>query len=568
MQRTPLRPLRLLRLDAELLDDDPALLESMDVKDVQEEALAGLELPAGEHQARRLLKRTPVSYLINQAYGLWFFLSSFLLTVIITHKVNPQEYGVYTLASTAFNTIAYIVAFGLEDALTTYVPRLFAEHGLAAAASLVRRLLLLRTAVLLLSFVVLFFGMPLLATIIALIPISGSTATAAGLRDPVLLGHIAPIAFFVLGNGLSSLFTAVCASLMRMKPVFFLGCVTQLLILLVAQLVIQPAWGADGFLWLMAISSLVNAAAFAFWLIPLLLTRSSGYQQKLAPVVHLGISAWLTNLATGALLKQISVLLLVQFAFSVTQIGYFSLSFQLAHAANLLLVTGFAGVSNSALAAAFVGQNYARLARTWQTIVKIETLLAAPALVFCLFNAPNIALILYGHDYEPVGPLLGIFLFFNLIVRILGTTTHQPTLYVMGKARLVVVAQWVGLLAVFLLGLLLIPHFGPAGALVADGVAQIITGGMLLAVLWRPLPRKYPLRFTLLLLLALVLAALPSILWHPTSRILLVVSGCLFLGLCLLLLLVIRPLDAEDLEMIKGFSPRLAPYLNRFARTK
>src|SRR5579884_1587829 len=30
-----------------------------------------------EAEARHLLKRTPGSYLLNQAYGLWFFVSSF-----------------------------------------------------------------------------------------------------------------------------------------------------------------------------------------------------------------------------------------------------------------------------------------------------------------------------------------------------------------------------------------------------------------------------------------------------------------------------------------------------------
>src|SRR2546429_6894099 len=42
----------------------------------------------------------------------------------------------------------------------------------------------------------------------------------------------------------------------------------------------------------------------------------------------------------------------------------FRSSFQLAHAASLLLVSGFGGVGGSALAAAFVGMNYSRLARS------------------------------------------------------------------------------------------------------------------------------------------------------------------------------------------------------------
>jgi O-antigen/teichoic acid export membrane protein len=529
-----------------------------------------IEVLRGEEEARLLLKRTPVSYLLNQAYGLWVFVSLFFITVIVTHKLSVAQYGVYAVAFAAFNTIAYIVALGLEDATTTYIPRVFAEHGREAAAVLIRRLLALRLLILGLSVGIMLFVMPVLAVLIAAIPINGSASVATGLRDPGLLSHITPIAVYVLGNGISGLVTAVCASLMRMRFVFVLGGVTQLVLLVLSFVVLQLGLGTNGMLWLFAIVSLFNALAFLFWLYPLLFLRKqeTTYIQPLKPVVHLGISAWLTNLVSGALLKQVSIILLGFFAISIIQIGYFNLSFQLAHAASLLLVTGFGGVSGAALAAAFVGRNYERLARSWQVLIKIETLLAAPVLVFCLFNAQNVAHALYGANYDPVGPLLAIFLFFNILVRVLGTSMHQYALYVIGKPRLVVLSQWIGLVAVIGIGIALIPRWGPAGALVADGLAQIIIGGLMLAILWRLLPRKYPLGFSLRFLLGLILAALPGIIWHPESRILLGVSGVIFLVLCAGLLVLIKPLNAEDLELIGSLNKRVVPLLGWFARGK
>ena len=76
------------------------------------------EIPHGEKGARYLLKRTPSNYLLNQLYGLWVFGVLFILTLIMTRKVSVVEYGVFAIASAAFNTIAYIVSFGLEDATT------------------------------------------------------------------------------------------------------------------------------------------------------------------------------------------------------------------------------------------------------------------------------------------------------------------------------------------------------------------------------------------------------------------------------------------------------------------
>jgi O-antigen/teichoic acid export membrane protein len=525
-----------------------------------------------EQEARLLLKRTPGSYLLNQIYGLWVFGSLFLLTVLVTRNLSVAEYGVFAISLAAFNTIAYIVALGLEDATTTFVPRVFAEYGRASAAVLMRHLLALRLGILIFSSVIMLFTLPLLASLIANIPLSGAAGIAAGLRDPALLSHITPIAVYVLGNGISSLITAICASLMRMRFVFIVGSVTQVILLVLSFFMLRLGWGTDGILWVFAVLSLSNALAFLFWLAPFLFARKTveTYVQPMKPVLQLGISAWLTNLVTGALLKQVSIILLGFFLISIVQIGYFNLSFQLAHAASLLLVSGFGGVGGAALAAAFVGCNYDRLARSWQALIKIETLLAAPVLVFCVFNAQNIAHALYGTNYDPVGPLLAIFLFFNILVRVIGTTDHQYALYVIGKPKLVVLSQWLGLVALVVIGILLIPRWGPAGALVADGLAQVLIGALLLAFLWPALPRKFPLDFTLRFLFGLTLAALPSILWHPASRLLIGVSGVIFLALCIVLFILIKPLSADDLEMIGSLnaSAPLAPYLRWFARRK
>src|SRR5258706_3925172 len=167
MQKTSLRPLRLISMNADKLDkqrleeqnewvnnkiDSRGLLQPLTSNSQQiQPGSSSVEISHSEQEALLLLKRTPSSYLLNQGYGLWVFISLFLITVIVTRKLSVAEYGVYAIAMAAFNTIAYIVAFGLEDATTTFVPRVLADHGRAAAALLVLRLLALRLAVLVLS---------------------------------------------------------------------------------------------------------------------------------------------------------------------------------------------------------------------------------------------------------------------------------------------------------------------------------------------------------------------------------------------------------------------------------
>ncbi|MBV9713343.1 MAG: oligosaccharide flippase family protein [Ktedonobacteraceae bacterium] len=599
MQKTKLRPSRLIRVSTDQLagfavatttNEGGRIMGSEDGLNIPQNETQAIsteptsmppgtlentlpaEMPQGEAEARHLLRRTPGNYLINQIYGLWFLISLFLLTIIITRKVPTEQYGIYAITQTACNTILYIFAFGMEDATTTYVPRIFAEHGTASAALLVRRLLTLRILTVTIVTGILLFGMPTIATLIAAIPISGAGVVAAGLRDSALLSHITPVALYVLGSSIASLLQAVCAGLMRIRIVFVIGSLTQVGVLAISFVVLQLGWGINSVLWTLAICSLLNAAAFILWQARFIFTRGATYKQPIWPLIRLGLSAWQTNLIQGALLKQVSVILLGIFAISAVagriNTGYFNLSFQLADGANLLLVSGFGGIASAALAAAFVGNNHERLSRSWQALVKIETLLAAPGLVFCLFNASTIVQALYGTRYTTVGPLFAIFLFFNIFARILGTTINQYALYVTGKARLVVLSEWAGLVGVIIIGIILIPGYGAAGALIADGIARIITGVLMLAFLWNALPHKYPLVFTLRFLLALTIAALPGILWHPANRILLGLSGCLFLVLCAGLLLAIKPLSEEDMVMLGGLNKRLARYLRWFARSK
>ena len=527
------------------------------------------ETSGGEHTARRLLLSAPKNYLLNQVYGLWFFVSTFLLTLIITRKVSTDQYGVYAIALTAFNTIQYIVALGLEDATTTFVPRVLAEHGQTAAASLVRRLLGIRIAILAVSMVVVLYALPVLAYLAILTHINGAASLAAGLRNPELLGHVAPIAVYVLGSSVANLLMALCAALMRMHLVFFISGTVQLLILLSGFVLLQLGLGIDSILWMLAITSLLSAVAFMLWLAPYIFSRGAEYRQPLKPVLQLGVSAWLTNLASGALFKQVSIILLGIFAVSLINIGYFNLSFQIADAANTLLIAGLAGVGGSSLAAAFVGNNRERLARTWQALIKMETLLAATGLAFCLFNAPALTHALFGSKYDAMSSLFMIFLFFNLLTRVLGTTIHQSALYVLGRSQLVVLSQWLGFLLVIVLGIALIPSLGAAGALIADGAARVVAGALMLGFLLKKIPRKYPLSllgFTLRFLCVLALAGLPALFWHPVDRVWLLVSGCLFIGLCVILLRVIRPLSEEDVALLAIYSPRSTRYLHWFMR--
>src|SRR6185312_7488901 len=327
-----LRPVRLQRFKAEPEDDSAETMKGNDASvepdEIKNQPAGMMRVithtlnplapssadditgPLGEDGAHTLLKRTPANYLINQVYGLWVYLSLFLFTILLTRSTTVSDYTIYVNAAAAFNTIAYIVAFGLEDATTTFVPRLAAEYGQATAASLIRRLLLIRILILALTLGILLFSLPALAAFFALIPTELTANIATGLRDPNLQKHIAPVAFWVLANGIFGLLNAVYAALMRMKVVFIVGGLGQLFLLGLGYVMLHLGWGITGVLWLQGTITFIGALIFALWLSPLLFSRGEVYRQPLGPVFRLGLAAWFTNLVSGALLKQISLLLL------------------------------------------------------------------------------------------------------------------------------------------------------------------------------------------------------------------------------------------------------------------
>jgi len=504
----------------------------------------------GPLRAEALVRRAPMGFLWNQIYQLWLFGSSFLLTLVLSRGLSTDQYGVFATALTAFTTASYLAAFGLEEAATIWVPRALTEDGRAQASSVIRRLIGVRLLFLLAVCAALIFLLPVIPSLLARLSLPGAAGLASTLRDPAVQNHLIPLAFYVAGSGLVSLLFAIFTSLLRTRVTLVVSGFSQGANLAIAWLFLWLGWGVDGALWALGIISWLTAFAYFCWLAPLLFARRPRQIISLRPALRLSVAAWQTNLAGGALLKQVVVFLLVLYAFSYTQIGFFNLAFQLGHSAGLLLVAGLSGVSMATMAAAYSGENRSWLAISWRAVLKVQTLLALPLLIFSLLNAQAIVIVLFGSQYAGVGPLLQLFLAFNILTRVSGGGMHQAALYVLGKQRVVVLLQWASLGLTVLLGFLLIPKVGPMGALVATGVPPVFVELAQLAFLWPSLNRRYPLHFVLRYGLALVLPVCFGLIWHLQGLIGLAVAGILFTILLVAGLLLVKPLEAEDAALL------------------
>lgn len=515
-------------------------------------------------QGQELIRRAPAGYLWNQAFSLWLYISLLLYELVVRRSLPLGETGVWDLASTAANIGVYVGSLGLTSAAAVYIPRALAEGGPGDAMAVAVRLVITRLVAVVAVALAILWGLPALASLLAYSGVPGMTALAHALNDPVLLAHRIAVAGTVIGTGMANLLAAMLTALMRTRIVFIVGGLSQMLVVALAYIFIGPlGGGADG-----ALSALVLPSAAAAGVYALVIRRVLGAPSSranrpvMAPMLRLGLAAWLADLANAALLKPLA---LGQLAFTVSlaQIAVFSSVFQLGHAAALVLLTGVTGVSAAIMSAAYAGRHRSDLAVAWRAVSKLQVLLTVPLMAFCVPHGAAIMQV-FGKGYTSAGTLLAIFLGLNILVQLCGATAHEAALYVLGRQQWVVISRWgsLGLLAIG--DMLLVPHYGVAGALVAVALAQLAAALFLLALAWHFVGQRYPLGFVTRVMAALVLPIAFSVLWRPSSLPALVLAGLGYALLFLVALRVARPLDAEDGLLLNQVAAPLRAILRPF----
>ncbi len=536
-------------------------------------------------EAQDLIRRAPMGYVWNQLASLWLFLAGFLFTILAT-RLGKDPYGVLAGALTIYNTAVYLAAFGLEDASSVFVPRALAEHGRSAAAAVIRRLAITRVICLTFVAAIILAGVPLLAHLAGMVHQPWAQGLAGANHVPGLDVLAAPVAAYVFGTGLMNQFSAIFTALLRTRLTFIVNSLGQVANLIAIFTALRLHAGVAGVLWGLAAAGWLTALAYIVLLMPWWSYRGDGQPVTLpafGPVLRLGWSAWLINIVNGALLKQVIISLFQFFLITTAVIGYFNLAFQLTHAAAYLLIAGLGGVGLAAMSAAYAGDDRPSLAVAWRAVSKVHILLSVPLLAFCFIYAPSIVYVLYGATYAPAAILMQVFLLFNIFYLLAGGNAHQAALYVLGRQRLALLTQWAGLALTAGMAYILIPRAGmfggPDGALIAIGTGQAATVVAQLAIAWRLLHAKYPIRFSARVVLALIPPLLLAVFVHPRAWLPhhlgpiqvpvtfsdLALSVILFTVVLVLGLAIAKPIEHLDVDLLAQTNPRLRPILMPFA---
>lgn len=511
--------------------------------------------------SRQLLQRAPASYVWNQLYSLWYFFTTFVLSVIVARGLSRQDYGIYAVLTTVLTTALFISALGLEEVASVFVARVISRHGTSAAGRLIWRLLWTRIAI----------AGGIGAVFAALLPFALPALRASGIAAPLTdaLGgqqvwvRTGLMGVYLLGNGVFNLENILFAALLRSRVTFVVGGLAQSLTVAATWVLLSQGFNVDGVIGANGAISCVAAVAYFFALWPMLRRSGAAREVVLPRTRGFQTTAWLTNVTNSFLGKQLDIALMAVFAVSFAAIGYYNLAYTLANIIGLLLIAGLGGVSPAAMSSALAAGGRDRLAQVWRSVVMLQVMLTIPALTWALVSADKIATVLYGQQYAGAIPLLQLFLAITIAVRLVGGGVHQSALYVIGRQRAVLVNRWAGLITNTALDVLLIPRFGPLGALMGTGTTQLLVGSVEHLLVRRYLPVHYPGDFALRVLVCSAVGAGLAALIHAPGAIGLGLSiACFVAGFVpVLLLLLVR--DPSDVQSVLDASPRLRQLVGR-----
>jgi O-antigen/teichoic acid export membrane protein/O-antigen ligase len=507
-------------------------------------------------RAEKLLQRAPASYAWNQIYTLWFFVTNFVFSIVLTHGLTRDDYGLYAVLMTVVNTLLFIFAFGLEDGSTVYLPRLLSQQGQGATGALMRRLLLQRFLVIAAIGGVIAIGLPLVLPYlnqVGISPLQFAPTMPQGRLRAILIGA------YIIGSSLTSLESTFFGSLLRSRTTFIIGGGTQLFNVVLCVLFLRAGYSIDGILLTLALVSMITAILYLLVIIPMLFGRFKRPFTDAKNMRHLMFSAWLTNVTNGALGKQMDIIIMVAFAVSYVQIGYYNLSYQLTNIVGLLLISGLGGgVGMAALSAALSAGGTKRLGEVWRMTLMLQILLTVPLLGLCLVRADTIVPLLYGQQYINVVPLFRIFILFTIAGRLIGGGNNQSVLYVLGLQRRVVIVRWLGFLINLVLDVTLIPRFGPIGALTGTGFSQVAVGFIEYLMVRGRMQTRYPAMFAWKTCSAVLIGALVIIEWSPQGLGGLIVASLIFTIVFVSALAVSYADSQEELQRIIASNQRLS----------
>jgi O-antigen/teichoic acid export membrane protein len=492
-----------------------------------------------------LAKRAFKSFIINTASRLAEFGLTFAISIILARSLGPEFFGKYAVVMTFCGLFALLASFGFEETLNALLPKNADDKKSQSAL----------------------FSSFLGIRVIVLIIIAG---LAFLLADPISavmasprLGDLIRLAIpFILVANVNTLFMFLLTGLFRFGSLAFTKILSLLLQLLGISVIFALGGGVAEVIVVLFLTNVVLLCIYIGLGRSYINWRPRGF--PVLPALSFGLMVWLTNLVNFGLGKQSDIILMGFFRVTESEIGYYQTAYGAVNTFNMLLISGFIGVTLASFAEASRREK-GILGEAWQLTVKAYGAIALPALLFSIVHARAIIVGVYSEAYAPAVLLFQVYASFMFFTKLLGGGNHITALYATERQKTAFIIRLSAGVGNVGLNLFFIPWLGALGALIATGFSQLAVVITELIVVKRFITTAFPIRFNLTLLFACVIGLLPGLVWRPQHLWGVVIIVVLYYIIIVTALRILKPLNLADSEKLTRVNPLLGRLSNYFA---
>jgi O-antigen/teichoic acid export membrane protein len=476
--------------------------------------------------------------------------SSIALSLVLIRALGPSRYGQYSLLVNVATVAAVFLSLGFPDTVMRFVSIHLALDEIPQIRFLVRRLVLTRTLV---------YG----AGILLLFALRG---IAVALHLPLLERYWPAVAVLLVSQGAIEFATSYAYARLQSRQVAIARTIGQV-VALAFFAAVAVAGLTDVFTasLTVAISYLAAAAMLFFRGLGQVLLRGEASPTPLRPVAGFAAAAWATTLATIGLAGQIDVILLGALRQDPVQIALYSVATLVFVKLNTLL-TGWAGTATASFADVETRRGTEASRRLFGVYLRVGILLALLVYPPIILAADQITRLAFGPAFASAAGLMVTYGGFWLLSSLLAAGIPLSVMLALGRQQpAFAIRAGTGVLNV-VLDVVLIPPLGALGAIIATGIANVLTHAGDFVVAARRVGSGYPAAFAGRVVLAAAIAAVPGLLLRPFGLPGAALGAALYLAIFLAGLLVLKPIGQGEVELASRFSPAAARWVGRIAR--
>lgn len=479
------------------------------------------------------------------AYGL-----GFVSSVVLARCFRPADYGVYVGAFAAASFLSMLISLGLEGSALILVPKFDSGGEKRALANLLKTMLGLRLA----AFAFLALGAAL-----------GYWLGWLKITEPALARHpwsaLGIYGALVLGLSMADLVSAMLNGLFKFRALCLLDTASGLVILCVVG---GAAYFGSSVGLALVLAAGVKLALCGAYLgtFGSQLRHASGWA-SLKRLLRSCTNLWAVRALEYSIGPGKDVLLIGFLTRDAAQAAFYAVASRVAEMLSSCLTLGFGGVAQPHFSRLAEAGGRRELGRAWGQFMSFQILMSVLPVGYVIAQGGNLLQLVYSSGYSHSGEVLQVAALFMLLhTGIIGGGVSSKVIFGLEKNRLALF--FIGGPGAFNLALafVLIRSHGALGAVIATGLATLLWRGMEIGYTMRFLRVAYPWRP-----LARVLAcALPAILASRSLGPNLLVGSLAYGVVALGLAVLLKPIDAQVLSVLRGCPPPLLRVLGKFSQ--